>query len=160
MQNVEQNNLSLLNFKFKLDRTPDLEYRAQSVSLPGLSLSSATMPTPFVEVPFPGRISSDDLSLTFLVGENMKDYLSIFDWMVALGIPDDFEQYRNWLSDCSVIITDSNLKANINVRFVDAFPVQLSGIEFDTTLSEAQYAVATVTFRFARWYVERIDPLA
>ena len=159
MQNVEQNNLSLLNFKFKLDRTPDIEYRAQSVSLPGLSLSSISMPTPFVEIPLPGRISYDDLNLTFLVGENMRDYLSIFNWMNALGIPEDFEQYRNWLSDCSVIITDSNLKANILIRFTDVFPVQLSGIEFDTTLSEAQYATATVTFRFTGWYVEKIEPL-
>ena len=33
--NIEQNNLSLLNFKFRLERTPDIEYRAQSLTLPG-----------------------------------------------------------------------------------------------------------------------------
>lgn len=160
MSNVDQNNLSILNFKFKLDRIPDVEFRAQTVSLPGLSLSSADVPTPFVQIPLPGRLSYDDLTISFLVGENMRDYMSIFEWMNALGIPDEFEQYRNWLSDCTVFILDSNLNANITVRFTDAFPIQLSGIEFDTTLSETQYATASVTFRFGRWFIEKIDPLA
>lgn len=159
MQNVEQNNLSLLNFKFKLDRTPDIEYRAQAVSLPGLTLGTATQPTPFVSVPHPDKLTYDDLTIRFLVGEQMKDYLSIFDWMVALGFPDNFDQYRNWRSDCTVVILDSNLKANFLVRFTDAYPISLSGMEFDTTLSEVQYATAAVTFRFTRWYIEKIDPL-
>jgi hypothetical protein len=156
MQNVEQNNLSLLNFKFKLERTPDIEYRAQSVSLPGLSLSTANMPTPFVEVPFPGRIDAGDLTIRFLVGENMKDYLSIYNWMSAIGLPEKFEDYRNWFSDCTVFILDSNLKPNLSVRFTDAFPIQLSGIEFDTTLAETQYATASVTFKYTLWYLEDI----
>ena len=157
MPNIDQNNLSQLNFKFKLERTPDIEYRAQTVSLPGLSLGSATMPTPRVPIPFPGNILYGDLNLTFLVGENMRDYLSLFDWMNALGQPDSFDQYRDFRSDCSVFILNSNLKVNFVVKFTEAFPVELSGIEFDTTLSETQYATSTISFRFTRFYIEKIN---
>ena len=117
MPSFDQNNLSQLNFKFKLDRTPEIEYRAQSVQLPALNLGTATVPTPFVPIPMPGNITYDDLTISFLVGENMKDYLSIFDWMVALGRPDKLEQYRDWRSDCSVFILDSNLNPNLVYRF-------------------------------------------
>lgn len=151
---ADQNNLSLLNFKFKLDRTPEVEYRAQSVILPSLNLGTANVPTPFVQLPMPGNLTYDDLTLTFLVGENMKDYLSIFNWMVALGHPDNLEQYKDWRSDCSLFILNSNLTTNLIVRFTEAYPISLSGVEFDTTLSETQYATATVTFKFTRWYLE------
>ena len=156
MPSFDQNNLSQLNFKFKLDRTPEIEYRAQSVQLPGLSLGTANVPTPFVSIPMPGNITYDDLTISFLVGENMKDYLSIFDWMVALGHPDNLEQYRDWRSDCSVFILDSNLKPNLQYRFTDAYPINLSGVEYDTTLTETQYVTATVTLRFTRWYIDNI----
>ena len=156
MPTFDQNNLSQLNFKFKLDRTPEIEYRAQSVQLPGLNLGTAEVPSPFVKIPMPGNITYDDLNITFLVGENMKDYLSIFDWMVALGTPDSLDQYKNWRSDCSVFILDSNLKPNLVYRFTDAYPISLSGVEYDTTLTETQYVTATVTFRFTRWYIDNI----
>lgn len=150
----EQNNLSLLNFKFKLHLTPEIEFRAQKVSIPGLDLGTAIVPSPFVKIPMPGNITYDDLRISFLVGENMKDYLEIYDWMVKLGYPDELGQYRDIRSDCSVVILNSNLTPNINIRFTDAYPINLSPIDFDTTLPEAQYATSTVTFRFTRWYVE------
>lgn len=157
MPSFDQNNLSQLNFKFKLDRTPEIEYRAQSVQLPGMNLGTASVPTPFVPIPLPGNLTYDDLSITFLVGENMGDYLSIFNWMVALGHPDNLrDQYKDWRSDCSVFLLNSNLTPNIVARFTDAYPINLSPIEFDTTLSETQYATATVTFRFMRWYLETL----
>jgi hypothetical protein len=156
MPTFDQNNLSQLNFKFKLDRTPDIEYRAQSVDIPGMSLGTAVVPTPFVPIPMPGNLTYGDLTITFLVGENLKDYLTIFNWMVALGHPDNLDQYRDWRSDCSVFILDSNLNPNLVCRFTDAYPTELTGVSFDTTLTETQYATASVTFRFTRWYIEDI----
>lgn len=149
-----QNNLSLLNFKFKLDITPELEFRVQKVSLPGMTLGTVDLPTPFVKMPISGNIKYDEFAVTFMVGEGMKDYLEIYDWMVKLGYPDRLGQYQNILSDCSVIILNSSSKANINVRFTDAFPVGISGIDMDSTLQEVQYATATARFRFLRWYIE------
>jgi hypothetical protein len=77
--------------------------------------------------------------------------------MVALGKPDDFEQYKNWLSDCNVFVLSSNLKPIFSYRFTDVYPIELSGISFDTTLSEAQYATATVTFKYTRFYIDPIN---
>lgn len=156
MATFDQNNLSQLNFKFRLDRTPDIEYRAQTVQIPGMNLGTAEVPTPFVKIPLPGNISYDELQIGFLIGENMKDYLSIYDWMVSLGYPDRLGQYRDLQSDCSVFVLDSNLNPQFNVRFTDAYPVSLSGFTLDTTMTETQYATATVTFRYTRWYFEPI----
>ena len=160
--NPQQNNLSLLNYKFKLSRAPTLEYRVQSVSIPGITLGSADMPTPYgLRIPFSGNIAYDDLSVNFLVGENLEDYLEIHRWMIANGYPDSLSQYpgqvKDTVSDVSVMILNSAMRGVVNVLFKDAFPVQLSSIDFDATLSEVQYAQATVTFRYNRYYFNPIE---
>lgn len=159
--NAQQNSLALLNYKFKLSRTPEVEYRAQSVTIPGLSLGSADMPTQFgLRVPFSGNISYEDLNLTFLVGEDLDDYLEIYNWMISLGNPDGFGGYpqtqKDTVSDLTVFILNSAMRPVINVRFTDAFPISLSSLDFDSTLTEVQYAQATVSFRYNRYYIEQL----
>jgi len=153
----DQNNLSQLNFRFKLSITPELEYRAQTVTIPGINLGAIASPTPFVPYYSAGNITYDELSIKFMVGENMADYLEIFNWMVHLGHPDDLGQYSNIKSDCSVFILNNNLQPHIHVRFTDVFPISLSPIEFDSTLPEIQYATSIVGFRFNRYYFDVMD---
>jgi hypothetical protein len=150
----DQNNLSQLNFRFKLSITPELEYRAQNVIIPGINLGAISSPTPFVPYFNAGNITYDELSIKFIVGEKMADYLEIFNWMTNLGHPDNFEQYKNTKADCSVYILSNNLQPQIHVRFTDVFPTSLSPIEFDSTLPEIQYATSTVNFRFNRYYFD------
>lgn len=153
-----QNNLSLVNFKLKFKRLPEVEYRVQSVSIPGLELGSIDRPSPFVRIPYPGNLTYGDLTVTFLVGEALADYLEIYNWMIALGHPDSLTQYEkgNEFSDCSVVILNSSRTAQIAVKFTDAFPISLSTITFDTTLQDVQYATATASFKFGRFYYEPV----
>ncbi len=159
--NAQQNSLALLNYRFKLSRTPEVEYRAQTVTVPGLTLGSADIPTQFgLRVPFSGNLSYEDLTLTFLVGEELADYLEIYNWMISLGHPDNLNNYpkeqKDTVSDLTVFILNSAMRPIINVRYIDAFPVGLSSLDFDSTLSEVQYAQATVTFRYNRYYIETL----
>jgi hypothetical protein len=134
-----------------------LEYRAQTVTIPGINLGAVPIPTPHVPLFNTGNITYDQLSIKFMVGEKMADYLEIFDWIVKLGHPDTLEQYRNIRADCSVYILNNNLQPSIHVRFTNVFPTALSPIEFDSTLPEIQYATSTVDFRFDRYYFDIID---
>jgi len=153
----DQNNLSQLNFKVKLPTLNQLEMRAQSVVIPGLNLGQALVPTPFVRVFEPGNVEYSDLQVNFMVGENLKDYLEIYNWMVQLGYPDGLGQYKQKAIDGSVLILNSSLNPIINVRFTDLFPISLSDLNFDSTLSEIQYATATVSFKFTRFYFDTMN---
>lgn len=153
---AEINNLSLLNFRFQLNITPEVQYRVQSVTLPTISLGFATQPTPFIQAPEPGNLSYDELVVTFMVGENMADYLEIYNWMNKLGKPDRYEQYEKVKSDGSVIILNSAQRPIISVKFTEMFPTSLSAITFDSTLPEMQYATATASFKFTRLYYDPI----
>lgn len=157
---MNQNNLSPLNYKFSFERSPEIEYRAQRVTIPGLNLGVASQPTPFVTIPRPGNLSYDQLQIGFLASETLDGYLEIFNWMVSLGHPDRLEQHPKTddkiYSDMNVIILNSSLNPIINVRFTNAFPTNLTPLDFDATLMEAQYQQVNVSFAFERFYYTRI----
>lgn len=153
---LEANNLSLLNFKLKLPSAKEVEYRVQSVTIPGLNLGTATMPNPFTPIFEPGNITYDDLSVQFLVGEELRDYLEIFDWMEGLGHPDNLSQYKNKRGDCSVIVLNSAKHPIYSIDFSDAYPVSLSPINFDSMMMDTTYFTASVSFRFFRMRYTRI----
>ena len=150
----QYNFLSPLNFSLKLNRAPQMEYAVQRVVVPGLNLSTAITPTPFVSIPHEGSVSADDLVVSFKVGEDLSNYLEIVNWITALGHPDDLAHYENLKSDCTVGIFGSNKRPQVSVRFTDAFPVSISPLQLDVTENTVQYVTADVTFKFLRHYFE------
>lgn len=147
----DPNNLSLLNFRLTFSKIPHVIYRVQTLSLPGVTLGTATVPTPMIQIRRPGNITYDEVSLTFLVGENMQDYLEIQNWMKELGQADFVGSAEKILSDASVLIMNSAFRPNLEARFTEVFPTSLSSIDFDSTLQDVQYATATVSLAFTRY---------
>lgn len=156
---VTQNNLSSLNFRFMLKHIPNVQYRVQKANLPGMQLGVASVPTPFVKIPLTGNLTYDTFSVEFLVGEDMDDYLEIFNWMVKLGYPDQLGQFEETITDATLMILNNSFRPNMNVKFTRVFPVALSDVNFDLTLEGIQFAKATATFKFERFYIEKDKPL-
>jgi hypothetical protein len=162
---ANKNFLSPLGFRFSLARAPNLNFNVQSVRIPGLQLGEIEVPTPFVRIPTSDGITYNPLSLTFRVSEDLDDYLEIHNWMVGLGAPASFDQYKalknadpanplSVLSDMTVIIMNSSMKPNIKVSFHDAFPVSLGDLEFNTTDTDVNYIQCTVDFKYLRYHIE------
>jgi hypothetical protein len=156
-----QNNLSQLNYKVQFAKLPQLNYRAQTVNIPGMQLTPIRVPTQLgLSIPVSGNLMYDTLDMTFIVGENLEDYLSIFDWMVQLGHPDSLSQFpkskTDVTSDASVIITNSSQNPLYRVDFTNAFPTSLSPLMFDSTLTETVYMQASVSFAFERFYFKPV----
>ena len=75
-------------FKFQLTKLPKVEYFCTAANIPGISIPSPSQPTPLADIPLPGdTISFDDLSVTFMVDENLENYREIHGWMYGIGFP-------------------------------------------------------------------------
>lgn len=151
---AQTNFLSPINFVFKLDILPNTQYNVQHVTIPGMTLGVAETASPFVKIFNPGNVQYEPVEVTFKVGENMSDYLEIFNWMVSLGHPDSLAQFQNIKSDASIIILNSAKNPSMNIRFTDCFPISLSPLEMNTTLEDVQYVTARAAFKFQRFYYE------
>ena len=84
-------------FRFGIHQLPKVEFFATAVNLPGISLGTATMATPYKDIPLPGeKLEYGNLSIEFLVDEYLENYISLHNWMTGLGFPQDREEFKTY----------------------------------------------------------------
>lgn len=172
-QITNRNFLSPIGFQFTLQKKPKIDFFSNSVNIPGINLGVAMQPTPLKALPVPGEtLTFDDFSLRFVVDEDMENYLEVWNWMCQFGFPRDFYQYQQLLnedensqgkqnaisgmSDGTLLIYNSNYNPNLKVNFKDLFPVSLSQIQFDSTMSDVAYATAEVVFKYTIYDIIKV----
>jgi hypothetical protein len=164
---TNKNFLSPLGFKFNIKKTPNVNYFVQAVNLPNVNLGETNFPTPFRRIPIAGdHIEYGDLIITFKVDENMANYLEIFNWIKAIGFPDNFDQHKEVdpkfvsagsgagvYSDATLTILSSAMNPINQINFEDAFPVALTDFNFDSRNTDVEYVEATATFKFKTFQI-------
>jgi hypothetical protein len=152
------------NFRFSLHRAPNVMFFGKSTELPSLELALAKQASPFVDVHLAGtKITYSDWEYTFIVDENMDNYMEFYNWMNDLGFPDDFTGYprlqstHGLYSDATLTILTSAKNPNIECKFINMFPYKLSGLKFGNDAKDVKYITCTATIRYQRFYIERIS---
>ena len=87
---------SPIQFRFKMSKLPKVEFFVQTANIPGISLGTATVPTPLYDYPVPGdTINYSSFDMSFLVDENLTNYKELHDWINGLGFPKNHNQFKN-----------------------------------------------------------------
>lgn len=166
-QPENRNFLSPTGFKFSLKRTPKVSFFCNSANIPELTLGIAVQPTYLKDIELPGdKLIFGDLTLRFLVDEDLKNYLEIQNWMRGIGYPESLEEIYTFqktgninpklesqkqlglFSDGTLqVLTNSSLP-NFQVAFKDLFPYSLGTLSFDATAMDVQYFTADVSFKY------------
>ena len=164
-QPINTSFLSPIGFKFQLNNFPAVNYFCQSATLPGVSISSISVPMQLKNIDIAGdEVTFEELSIKFIVDENMKNWLSIYDWIVGLGFAtvEDQVEYKK-LRDAGELTTDatltvltSNMNPQLNFRFHECFPLSLSSIAFDSGGTDIDYVTADVSFQYDNYTVENL----
>jgi hypothetical protein len=101
-------------FKFTSTKLPKVEFNTIQANVPGITLTELTQPTRLMPVRIPGNdLTFEDLTITFIVDENLINYRSVHDWMAALAQVDSDDKYRELVAsgnDRMPLSTQSNLK--------------------------------------------------
>jgi len=159
------NYLSASGFKIQVKRLPTVEFFSNKVLLPSVTTNSVKSDTPLSAFYSVGdHLSYADLDLTFIVDENMNNYIEIYNWVKAFGTPETLDSYdklnkskEGLTSDISVIILNSHKNPNIEVTFLNAFPVGLTPVSLDLSNQDVTYVEATVTLRYDRFNINQLS---
>ena len=161
-----RNFLSPVGFKFSLKRAPGVAFFCNQANIPSMDLGIAEQPTYLRNIPTPGdKIQFGDLTLRFLVDEDLVDYMELQRWIRGLGYPENMDEFRklegeavlpanfgqagdNIYSDGTLQILSSNLVPQFQVVFSDLFPYSLSTVTFDATDTDIEYFTADVSFKY------------
>ena len=166
-------------FRFMINQLPKVEFFTTSANLPGISLSELVIPTPYTNIPIVGdKITYENLTLTYIVDEFLENYISIHNWLIGIGFPENREQFTTFRSttsntsiagaggntdigkvgkptadrplyaDATLTVLSNKNNPIVEVRYSDMFPVSLSGLDYNSQAADVDYLTATIDFRY------------
>ena len=86
-------------FKFQMVKLPTVEFNTIAAQIPDVSLTEMVQPTRLQQLKLPGNdMTFGDLTITFLVDEDLENYRKVHDWMAALAQVDSDTKFQELLS--------------------------------------------------------------
>ena len=166
-----RNFLAPVGFKFTLAKYPKVDFFSNSARIPEITLGTAIEPSYLKDIDIPGeKLTYGDLTIRFLVDENMENYMAVHNWLKGIGFPESPSQFRDQttndegirdekevFSDGSLHILNSNFQDVAIVKFQDLFPVGLTSLEFDATETDINYFTAEVSMRYTVYNIFDTD---
>jgi hypothetical protein len=152
-QPITDNYLNNNSFKFSIDKIPQVTYFCQKANIPALSFGFVEQPTKFgTRLQMAGtQYEFDTLEISFLVDENMQNYMEIYDWMRSMGNVEDSSEYVDIIrhqTSAELLILSSAYNPIYAVEFAGVFPINLSSIDFDSSITETEPVIVTATFQY------------
>ena len=93
-------------FRFLINQLPKVEYFTTEANIPGITLGDGVMNTPLKDIPILGdKLTYDDLSISFIVDENLENYIEMHNWLTGIGFPKDRSQFSTFRSTTSNVAT-------------------------------------------------------
>ena len=166
-------------FRFGINQLPKVEFFTVAANVPSISMGSAIFPTPFKDIPVMGdKLTYENLSISFIVDEYLENYISLHEWMTAIGFPKSRKQFSNFrantsnapvitqgesldigdvqpvtgvnalFSDATLTILSNKNNPILNVFFRDMYPVVLGALDYTQTATDVEYMTSTVDFAY------------
>ena len=153
MKPENTNFLQPTKFVLTFPEVPDMVYFCQKANIPGVTLGQAVQQTPNIDLFHSGtKLEYNTFDITFLVNENLTAWTTLYNWMVELSSVDATYTKRQESRKQAILTVMSNLNnPKVRVKYYNLFPITISDLEFDTTLSAEEHITATVSFRYD-WY--------
>jgi len=160
-----------------------VEYFVQSANVPGMTLQTATIPSPFYDYPIPGdTLSFDPLNISFLVDENLNNFNELHKWMSRLGFGESHQEFADLLregtpsqrtssskgiqrplpeigtySDATLTILSSKNLPKTEIRFKNVFPTSISGLDYSVQGSDVDYVTCSASFSYLGYTINQIS---
>ena len=178
-QPTKLDHLSPTQFRFVINQLPKVEFFNITATIPAINLGEAIFPTPYKDIPVMGdTLTYDNLSISFIVDEYLENYMSVHEWLTAIGFPKSRTQFsafrsnisstpiategvstdigdvaastssRGMFSDLTLTILSNKNNPIVEVRFEDAYPVALSSLDFTQQSTDVEYMIASVDFSY------------
>ena len=173
-------------FRFGINQLPKVEFFVTAVNLPGISLGTATLATPFKDIPVPGeKLDYDVLTINFIVDEYLENYISLHNWMTGLGFPESRSQFqtyrdttsntpadragtkhvdrvgiatpdRSMYSDAFIMLLSNKNNPILQVNFEDIFPTSIGGLDYNQSATDVDYLTTSADFAYKIYTLETL----
>ena len=183
-QPTELDYASPTQFRMLINQLPKVEFFITAANVPGINLGEAIFPTPLKQIPMQGdEITFENLSISFLVDENLENYKELHDWLIGIGFPQSRQQFSDFrsstanrstatrgvstdigdvkpatpispmFSDATLTILSNKNNPVVEIRFEELSPVALGALNFDQEATDVQYLKTTADFNYKYYQI-------
>ena len=157
-QPSNRNFLNPIGFILKLEKFNGVDFFCQTANVPDVTMPTTEVATRFrnLNIIPGGGVTFGDLVVRFIVDEDLVNYNSVHKWIRDNGNADemlrqtsDEDQY----TDGQLHILTSAYNPAFIVDFRNLFPVALTNLQFDATMTDTEYITAEVVFKHQQFFL-------
>ena len=174
-------------FRFGINQLPKVEFFTVSANVPSINLGDAIFPTPFKDIPVMGdKLTYDNLSISFIVDEYLENYISLHEWMTAIGFPKNRTQFKDFrsntsnvaqstqgtsqdigdvqpatpanalFSDAYLMILSNKNNPIVEITFHNMYPVSLGALEYSQGAADVEYITVSADFAYQIYEIKTL----
>ena len=153
-----RNFVNPIGYLLKLEKFDGVDFFCQTANVPDVQMPTTEIASPFRNLPIipGGGITFGDFTVRFIVDEDLVNYNSIHTWMRDNGNADQKQRTTNELdiyTNAQLHIVTSQFNPAFIVEYIDIFPISLSNLQFDATITDIEYLTAEVTFKHQQFFL-------
>lgn len=159
--NFNSNLLEGTKYIFVSHNLPHLNFFANRIVLPSVSVAVAEQPTPYSTIYRAGdKPEYENLVCSFLIDEDFKVWEEVYNWIRGYSYPHDGQEYtdqkkKGIYGDFSVLVLKNSYESNLAFRFKNCFPTFLGQVDMNTTRNADDVMTAEVIFRYDTFDIVR-----
>ena len=173
-------------FRVSLSLFPKTQWFVVRANIPSVTLGQGVQATRLIDMPIVGdKITYDQFYFTFIVDEQLQNYMELQNWLLNIGFPERYDQFqcqirpdgttrptgktsdpevsgfgkqseRDLYSDITMHILSSKNNPVAKIKFFECFPVNLTNVEYSQQESDTTYAECTATFAYTLFTAEAV----
>lgn len=136
-----------------------LNFRCENAELPGRAISTSTMKIYGPEEKYPYQSNYNDINLTFIVADDMREKLFFDAWLEWMNptLSFDFKYKKDYVVTLRINQYDLRNKISYSVDLLDAFPIGLNSLDLDWS-SDGHHKLS-MTFAYTSWKNNSVESL-
>ena len=174
-------------FKFGINQLPKVEFFTVGANVPAITMGDAIFPTPFKDIPIMGdKLTYENLSISFIVDEYLENYISLHEWMTAIGFPKSRTQFKDFrantsnvaqttqgtsqdigdvqpptpanalFSDGYLMILSNKNNPIVEITFHNMYPVSLGALEYSQGATDVEYLTVSADFAYQIYEIKTL----
>ena len=174
-------------FRFGINQLPKVEFFTVAATVPSITMGEAIFPTPFKDIPVMGdKLTYENLSISFIVDEYLENYISLHEWMTAIGFPKSRTQFRDFrantsnvaqttqgtsqdigdvqpatpanalFSDAYLMILSNKNNPIVEITFHNMYPVSLGALEYSQGATDVEYITVSADFAYQIYEIKTL----
>lgn len=125
----------------------NITFFCTAVTMPGVTLNATQIHHTGANGKLPGdEATYEDLTIRFIVDEDMNNYMEIFNW-----ITDNVTGTEPTYCDVTLSILNSHKNVIKEFQFISAWPMSIGSIDFDAQNTEIENVLVDAVFAYDRF---------